>query len=756
MVDTLRRIIHDIRNTHDLNEACNLIVAAVKNILCTDICSVYLSDDSREEMVLMATDGLYSSAIGQARFRFGQGLIGFTVSRAEPLNIADALVHPAFLYVTSPAIESMFHGYMCVPMIHRRRVLGVLVVQQKKKCKYSQDDESFLVTLATQLATCISQVEIKQALEKLTVGLPTRVVFFEGIASAPGISIGEAVVVFPTTSLTQVPDKNIIDVHLEAANFKQAVAAELAELRRLSERMKLILSVGDRALLDAYALLLGSDNLVNGTLDKIYAGNWAPGALRSTILEYAHIFTEMDDPYLKERSADILDLGQRLLNRLQLEQVVNRCYPENTILMGEEISVSQFLEVPPEYLKGIVSARGTGTSHVALLARGLAVPAVFGINNLPLGRIHGREVAVDGYTMRACIQPSTILRQAYLKLIAQEIEQSRSLQHLKNLPAETIDGYHLKLYANSGLFADIAVARNSGVEGVGLYRSELHFFLRDYFPGEEEQYSIYSRILRIMQPYPVVLRTLDIGGDKSLPYFPITEKNPFLGWRGIRISLDQPDLFKLQLRAMLRASLHYSNLSILFPMISSVSELEDALYLLNCVHAELIDDGISVKIPRVGIMVEVPSAAYQIDILIRRVDFASIGTNDLTQYLLAVDRNNDRVAKLYDSLHPAVLATIRYVVDRIKAAGKPVSICGEMADDPAAVILLLAMGVDSLSMNLGSILKIKWMVRSIHHTAAKELLSEVMNFEDAATIRKYTNNFLDKYGLSSLLRIKSK
>ncbi len=752
MLDTLRRIVQDINSARDLSEACSLIVAEVKTALHTDVCSVYLSDYSRSELVLMATDGLRLSAVGKVRLKFGQGLTGLAASRSEPINVEDAPAHPAFRYIAATG-ESPFHGYLGVPMIRRRRVLGVLVAQQREQRKYTADEESFLVTLAAQLAGCINQAEIRQILERLGDDALAGTLFLDGVASARGLGLGEAVVVFPATALGQVPDKDIQDPEAEAANFRQAVAAELAELQRLGERMRLLLSPGDRALLDAYALLLGSDSLVNGTLERIHAGNWAPGALRATVLEYADIFTEMDDPYLKERSADIVDLGQRLLNRLQIDKAIERHYPDNTILMGEEVSVSQLLDVPPEKLKGVVSVHGTGTSHVALLARGLGIPAVFGVSNLPPGRLHGREVVVDGYTIRVCIQPNPALRQEYQKLIAEEAKLSSDLEHLRDLPAETPDGHRLAIHANSGLFADIAAARNSGVEGVGLYRSELHFFLRDRFPGEEEQAIIYSRVLRIMDPHPVVLRTLDVGGDKALPYFPINEQNPFLGWRGIRISLDQPDLFKTQLRAMLRAGSIYSNLSILFPMISNVSELDEALDLLHSAHSELLQDGVRFKRPRIGIMIEVPSAAYQIESLLRRVDFVSIGTNDLTQYLLAVDRNNDRVAKLYDPLHPAVLGVIRYVIDKGQAVGRPVGICGEMAGDPASALLLLAMGADSLSMNLGSVLKIKWMIRSVPHAAAQALLADILPLEHASAIRERANAFLEQYGLSGLLRV---
>lgn len=751
MLDTLRRIAQDINATRDLQEALQLVVAEGRAALAADTCSVYMTDTNRAEHVLMASDGLPPHTVGKIRIKAGQGLVGMTAGRGEPVNIDNAPAHPAFRYIPVAGTDP-FYSFIGIPITRRRKVLGVLAAQQHQPRKFSANEEAFLMTLAAQLAGCITQAEVRQALDRLDDNALSSTMFLEGVSSAAGIALGEAVVVFPGSALDQAPDKGIDDPEAEAARFQQAVAAELAELQRLNERMRLLLAPGDRALFDAYALLLGSDSLVNGTLERIHAGNWAPGALRATVMEYANIFAEMDDSYLRERAADIVDLGQRLLDRLQGEQAVHRHYPEQTILMGEEISVSQLLDVPPEKIKGLVAVRGSSASHVALLARGLGIPAVFGVSNLPPGRLNGCEVVVDGYAVRVCVQPNPKLRQEYLKLIREEAELSRDLQNLRDLPAQTLDGHSLQLHANAGLFTDIAAARNAGVAGVGLYRSEMHFFLRDRFPNEEEQTTIYTRLLRIMHPHPVVLRTLDIGGDKSLPYFPIAEQNPFLGWRGIRVSLDQPDLFKTQLRAMLRASTVYNNLSILFPMISMVSELGDTLEVLRQAVTELCAEGIEVQTPRVGIMVEVPSAVWKIDKLIRMVDFASIGSNDLTQYLLAVDRNNDRVAKLYDALHPVVLAAIRHVITQVQAAGRTISVCGEMAGDPAAALLLMAMGLDSLSMSLGSLLKVKWMVRSVRHDAAQTLLNEVMDLDTASAIRGRANVFLEQHGLGSLLR----
>ena len=751
MLDALRRIVQEVNSANDLHEALALIVERVKMYMRADVCSVYINDPESGDHILAATDGLRPGAVGKARLPAGHGLIGLVARRAEGVHVENAPDHPSFQFIAATG-EAPFHGFLGVPIIRRRKILGVLVVQQRLNRKFTDDEESFLTTLAAQLAGSISLAEIRQSLNQLDIGTLTEQLFLEGVSSARGLSIGEAVVVFPEAELDSVPDKAIQETQAEEDRFRQAITAETAEIKRLSARLGNILSPGDQALFDAYALLLGSDSLVNGTLERIHAGNWAPGALRATVHEYANVFEEMDDPYLQGRSADIRDLGRRLLKRLLQIQTQTRDYPDDAILAGEEISVSQFLEVPPDKIVGLMSTRGTNASHVALLARGLGIPAVFGLENAPLGKLNGRQVVVDGYAGRVCVQPSATLLDEYRKLIAEETELSRKLDTLIDLPGETPDGQRFKIYANSGLFADIAAARSKGAEGVGLYRSELHFALRDRFPTEEEQTATYTRVLRTMAPYPVTLRSLDVGGDKPLPYYPIHEDNPFLGWRGIRFSLDQQDIFKIQLRAMLRASINYPNMSLLFPMISGCGELQDALALLAEAHRELLEDGLTVNYPRVGIMVEVPSAAYLIDKLAPLVDFIAVGSNDLTQYMLAVDRNNDRVAKLCDSLHPAVLWTIRYIVERSHKLAKSVCICGEMAGDPAGAILLMGMGIDTLSMGMGNLLKIKWVVRTVSQKQAQDLLQQALTMDDAGEIRSRMNQVLEQHGLGGLVR----
>lgn len=751
MLELLRRIVHEVNASTTLEEALNLIVERVKSVLHADVCSVYLIDPQHGDYVLAATDGLRRSAVGKVRLPADTGLIGLVASRAEPVNLENAQEHTSFHFIASTG-EAPFHGFLGVPIVRRRKCLGVLVAQQRLERRFTADEESFLATLGAQLAASLSQAEVRQSLDNLDSDRFGGSLFLEGVASARGLGIGEAVLLFPEANLDSVPDQVPDDIEAECERFRRAVDIEMDELRNLSERIGRMLSEGERALFDAYAMLLSGDSLVKGTLERIVAGNWAPGALRGTIHEYANAFEEMEDPYLQGRAADIRDLGQRLFYRLQSGHRRKREYPERTILVGEEISVTQFLEVDPVRLAGLVSARGTGASHVALLARGLGIPAVFGLNDAPLNRLNGREVVVDGYTARVFIQPNAALRQEFVRLSEEENELSKGLQELRDQPSVTLDGHHLPLLTNSGLAADIAAARDSGAEGVGLYRSELHFFLRERFPSEDEQMRIYRRVLRTMTPQIVILRTLDVGGDKPLSYFPIEEENPFLGWRGVRICLDQPDIFKTQLRAMLRASMGMNNMSIMFPMISTLSELDEVREYLLQAHSELLEDGLNVAFPRTGLMIEVPSAVYLIRKFASRVDFVSIGSNDLVQYLLAVDRNNARVARLYDGLHPAVLRAITEVVDGAHDCGRSVSICGELAGDPAAALALLGTGVDSLSMSLGNLLKVKWVVRSFARTEAERLLDRALEMDDAQPVRALMNRELESRGLGGLIR----
>lgn len=751
MLDTLHRIVSEVNTASDLEDVLRIIVQRVKGAISADVCSVYLTDFEARAHVLMATDGLRPEAVGKVTLPLGRGLIGLVAERAEPLNLDDAPSHPRYLRIVETG-ETQYHGFLGVPIIQNRKVLGVLVVRQTVPRAFTDDEVTFLFTLAAQLAGAITWARANGELSGIAPESHGVGRFLTGRPSSSGVSIGHAVVAYRPADLDAVPDRAADDVEQEVATFRAAVSAAEDDLRALKARLSDRLPAEDQALFDALLLMLGGDTLVTHTIGGIRSGHWAPGALRRTIEEHARVFDAMDDAYLRERASDVRDLGRRILLHLQSDAPRQADFPPDTVLVGEEVSAMQLAEVPPRWLRGIVSATGSNSSHVAILARAMGIPAIMGVTDLPVSRMEGREIILDGYRGRVYPSPPPSVREEYLRLIDEERELTAELGALRGLPAETTDGVQLPLYLNTGLVNETNSFGNDEAAGIGLYRTELPFMVRDRFPGEAVQVSNYRRVIEAFAPRPVILRTLDIGGDKPLPYFPVAEQNPFLGWRGSRISLDHPEIFITQVRAMLRAGVGFNNLQIMLPMITSVSEVDELLLLIQRAHDELVEEGYAVSMPRIGVMVEVPAAVYQVEELARRVDFLSIGTNDLTQYLLAVDRNNAKVADLFDDLHPAVLRALDQVVRGARVYNKPVSVCGELAGNPLATVLLVGLGVDSLSMSAGSLLRVKWVVRSISVSRARQLFKAALRMESAQQVRRFMEGTLDDMGLGGLVR----
>lgn len=752
MLVTLRRIVQEVNAAHDLKQASSIIVSRVKQAMSVDVCSIYLFDQELQQYILMATDGLNPEAIGVVRLKAGEGLVSLVGETKELLNLDNAPDHPRYRFIAETG-EQSFHGFLGVPIVHHRQIMGVVVVRQRSRRCFDEDEVAFLLTIAAQLAGAIAHADARGEIRGFTDTAVTRddrpIVALSG---APGVGIGTAVVIYPLADLNAVPHRKTKDTATEILAFEQALEEARSNLKVLEAAIHPELGAESRALFEAYLLMLSSDTLISKTIARIREGYWAPGAWRDTINEQARLFESMDDPYLRERADDVRDLGRRILSHLQNEARRQPEYPEKTILVGEDVSATMLAEVPRDKLVGVVSARGSSSSHVAILAHAMGIPAVVGADDLPVARIDGCELVVDGYRGRLFVSPSQAVRDEYTRLAREEEELVAGLEGLRELPAETPDGVHMPLYANTGLLSDLAPSIESGAEGIGLYRTEFPFMIRERFPGEEEQRTIYREVLDGFAPSPVTLRTLDVGGDKALSYFPISEENPFLGWRGIRITLDHPEIFLVQLRAMLRASIGLNNLNILLPMISNVAEVDRALHLIGRAHHELIEAGEQVMMPQVGIMIEVPSVIYQMEVLASRVDFFSVGTNDLTQYLLAVDRNNARVATLYDALHPAVLRALIQIVSGAHLHNKPVSVCGEMAGDPAAALLLLGMGVESLSMSAASMPRVKSMIRSFSVTDARQVLDQALQYDDAASIREALDRALETRGLGGLVR----
>ncbi|MBN9287688.1 MAG: phosphoenolpyruvate--protein phosphotransferase [Gammaproteobacteria bacterium 39-13] len=749
MLSVLRQIVQEVNEAQNLSEVLSIIVQRVSATMGVEACSVYLADRQQERYLLAASVGFLEGVDGKVHIHFSEGLVGLVGEREEPINLSDAPNHPRYRYFPETG-EERYQAFLGVPIIHQRKLVGILVVQQRQPRRFDEGEVAFLVTISAQLAGIVVHAQTAGLISDESTDNYVGTTL-HGVAVSAGVAIGTAVVVL-ATDLDAVPDREIEDVEKEIQALEQALRLTRADIERLKLRLDKTLLPEEQNLFDAYLSILDSPSIKQDIITLIQEGHWAPWALRKIIKRQVHKFESMEDLYLRERASDLLDLGRRVLGNLQTENHPVQAYPKNTILVGDEVSASALAEVPQGHLRGVVSAKGSANAHVAILARAMGIPAVMGVTGLPAHKLESKQIIVDGYNGEVFTSPSTGMIADFCRLAEEEKELYAGLDELRELPAQTPDGIRVSLYVNAGLVADIRPALQAGAEGVGLYRTEVPFMIRDRFPGEEEQYLIYRQLLESFAPKSVTIRTLDVGGDKSLPYFPVQEDNPYLGWRGIRITLDHPEIFLVQLRAMLRASAGLKNLRVLFPMISSISEIEEALRLLRQAHREVMDEGYDARFPETGVMIEVPSAVYQAAEMIKRVDFLSVGSNDLTQYLLAVDRNNAHVANIYDSLHPAVIYALKMVVEAARGQNKRVSICGEMAGEPVCVLILLGLGFDMLSMNAHCIPRVKWIIRNFTLESAEMLVAEVMQMHHARDIRQHLEKALDGAGLGALVR----
>jgi len=754
MLEVLRRLMQAVNDADSLEDALVLIVAQVRAAMQTDVCTIYLRDKRTQKLIFRATEGLNSDKVGQFGLGFDEGLVGWVASREEPLNLEDASAHPQFQLVEGLG-EEPFNAFLGAPIVHQRDLLGVLVVQQGDHRRFSEDEEAFLITVSAQLAGLIAHAELAGAISQASSspsGEASSTARLSGVAACAGIGIGTAVWVSLHGDLQTVPSRQSQDRRAELRAFKAALAAVRSDIQQVAENLRDELGPEDHALFGVYLHILDDSALGGEVASLIKAGEWAQGALSQVMLKHIRHFERMEHSYLRERAVDVRDLGSRVLGYLQDASRGEIDYPEQTILVAEELTASMLGEVPRERLTGVVSMRGSANSHTAILARAMGIPAVVGVEDLPLKRLPDQQLVVDGYNGRVYVNPHEDLLARFEGLLAEDEALFEELAPLASQPAQTADGTIIPLWVNTGIAADVQRARDFGAEGVGLYRTEVSFLLRDRFPSEEEQRQLYREQLEAFHPAPVTMRTLDIGGDKALPYFPIEESNPFLGWRGIRVTLDHPEIFLTQVRAMLRANEGLGNLRILLPMVSAIDELRASRELILRCHEEVVSEGCTAACPPIGVMIEVPAAVYLSDYLAEEADFLSVGSNDLTQYLLAVDRGNARVADLYQAFHPAVLAALAHIVKAAHAQDKTVSICGELAGDPRAAPLLVAMGFDQLSMNAGSLSVIKRVLGTFSTAELDALTSSLLSMRSAQEVAATLDAALSQRGLEAFLR----
>lgn len=576
---------------------------------------------------------------------------------------------------------------------------------------------------------------------------------FQGVPGSGGIALGRAIVLYPPADLASVPDREAEDISDELQLLDQAVSSVRTEIQQLDEKMQDSLMSEERALFSVFLRMLDENALPAEIKELIRAGNWAQGAVRRVIDKHITLFAQMEDDYLRERVSDLKDLGRRILASLQEADSSHREISPDSIIIGEEISTAALVELPVDNIAAIVTTEGAANSHMVIVARALGIPTVVGVTELPINTLDDAEMIVDAYQGRIFINPPRRMRQRYKEIQKEEEQIAKDLKQYETRDAITPDGVAVRLYVNTGLMIDVVRGVQRGAKGVGLYRSEIPFMLRDRFPGEEEQRAMYRQQLSHFANKPVTMRTLDIGADKDLPYFSIEEENSALGWRGLRFTLDHPEIFSTQVRAMLKASIGLNNLHILLPMVTSVSEVEEVLYLVerdwNAVQEE---EQVKITKPKIGIMVEVPSVLLQIDEFSELVDFFSVGSNDLIQYLLAVDRNNPRVSSVYSHFHPSVLRALQRLVKDCHKYEKPVSICGEMAGDPLSAILLMAMGFNTLSMSSSNILRVRKAICHVAMSDAEKLLSEVVKMNNPLMVKSWIEYYFKNHGLGDMVK----
>ena len=749
MLDALRQIVQDMDATPGFGATLDLLVARVSLILDAEVSSIYLRNRQTGRFELAANEGFANDHAGRVSLAADEGLVGLVAQRAEPVNLDEAPRHPRYAKVAA-LDERPFAAFLGVPIVDVREVIGVFVIQDRQRRRYDEDEVAFLVTLAAQIAGLVSHAQTMGGIGGIEDGdeRGPREARFQGVPGVPGIGIGTAYVVLPAARLDLVPDQETDDVDGELVLFEEAIGRARADIERINDQMAKNLGPEERELFDAYLHMLDDAALAGDVREGIRRGQWAQGALKHAILEQAATFEKMQDSYLRERSADVRELGQRVLANLQNVGGERPPPPADMVLVAEEVTAPMMADFPIEHLRGIVSLKGSRNSHGAILADALGIPTVMGAGDVPIYTMENQTVIVDGHYGDVLVNPGALVRDTYDQYLAEEEEFARELDTLRMLPSVTKDGVAINLWVNIGLVSEITRSLDRGAEGIGLFRTEVPFSMGDRFPTEEEQRVAYREHMEAFDPRPVTMRTLDIGGDKPLSYFPINEENPFLGWRGIRVTLDHPEIFLGQVRAMLKANAGLECiLRIMLPMVSRVQQISEAQELISRAHAEVLEEGFDVKTPMVGVMIEVPAAIYQTREIARMVDFLAVGSNDLTQYMLAVDRTNPRVADLFEEVHPSMLIALREIAKSCHAEGKPVGICGELAGTPEGAVLCIGMGYDVLSMNAANLPRVKWVIRRVSLRDCRRILARALRMRSSEEILKWVRDELVEAGL---------
>ena len=705
------------------------IVVLIAANMVAEVCSLYVMR-AGGELELFATEGLNREAVHRTTLRAGEGLVGLIASTAEPLALPDAQAHPAFSYRPETG-EEVYHAFLGVPLLRAGNTLGVLVVQNRTYRAYAEEEMEALQTTAMVLAEMLASGEL-QALAPGAETVLRRSLQGRGAPLSEGVGLGHVVLHEP-----RVVVKNLIaeDVQREIARLDEAIAAVRASIDQLIERGDVAHGGEHREVLETFRMFAHDQGWLRRMREAVLSGLTAEAAVERVQSDNRARMLRQTDPYLRDRLHDLDDLANRLLHRLVGRDFVTAqaALPDNAILVARSMGPAALLDYDRSRLRGLVLEEGGPTSHIGIVARALGLPAVGEVENATSLVEPGDPVIVDGDTGEVQIRPGPEVEAAYAAKARLRARRQAQYRRLRDVRAVTRDGVAIDLQINAGLLVDLPHLDETGAAGIGLLRTELQFMIATEMPSAAEQQAFYRAVLDEAGDRPVTFRTLDIGGDKILPYLQLgEEENPALGWRAIRIGLDRPALLRAQARNLLKAAAG-RRLRIMFPMVATCDEFERAKGLVRREEARLRRNGHELPAHlALGVMMEVPSLLFQIDEIAGAADFISIGSNDLLQFLFAADRENRRVADRYDALSAPSLRALRLVVERASLAGCPVTVCGELGGKPLEAMALIGLGLRTLSMSPAAIGPVKAMILKLDAGRVRDLLNSELGQDGRA------------------------
>ncbi|EKF17752.1 phosphoenolpyruvate--protein phosphotransferase [Nitratireductor pacificus] len=741
----LRRLRELMAEALDPQARLDRIVREIAQNMVAEVCSLYvLRADSVLE--LYATEGLNPGAVHLAQLRLGQGLVGTIAASARPLNLSDAQKHPAFAYLPETG-EEVYHSFLGVPVLRAGRTLGVLVVQNRTMRHYRDDELEALETVAMVIAEMIATGDLAR-LTRPGIELDlSRPVSLTGLPFNDGVGLGHVVLHEPRIVVTALFNE---DSDQELVRLETALDSLRLSIDDMLSRREVAFEGEHRAVLEAYRMFANDRGWVRRLQEAVNNGLTAEAAVEKVQSDMRARMMHMTDPYLRERMSDFDDLANRLLRQLMGRgpEALAEILPKDAIVVARSMGAAELLDYPRQKLRGLVLEEGAPTSHIVIVARAIGLPTVGQVKGAVSMSENGDAIIVDGEDGQVHLRPQADVEAAYAEKVRFRARRQKHYQELRERPAETRDGTPVDLMMNAGLAVDLPQLAQSGAAGIGLFRTELQFMVAAAFPRVEAQERLYREVLDAADGKPVTFRTIDIGGDKVLPYFKGAqqEENPALGWRAIRLTLDRPGLLRTQIRALLKAA-GGRELRLMLPMVTEVAEVRQAREIIDreVRHLSRFAHHLPTRL-KLGAMVEVPALLWQLDELMQAVDFVSVGSNDLFQFVTATDRGNTRISERFDPLSVPFLRLLRQIVRAGDAARTPVTLCGELAGRPISAMALLGIGYRSISMAPAAIGPVKSMLCDLPLADLTALMDEALANHSASTdIRALLRQFAETH-----------